>query len=388
MRASGKRFDFMAGDAMRYVQINSHGDRWADSIIFKKHYELQAAGHESWVFWARGEHEQDEYMQKIARQVEVCVDAVQTRLDGRPGFYSKGITRRLLKKLDEINPDVVHLHVLLGYYINIEMLFEWLAKSSCQVIWTLHDCWALTGHCIYFTFAGCEQWKTGCGCMEKCPQPNAYPETFRKGMEGWNYKKKKELITRIPTSRLTLQTPSEWLAELVRQSYLSEYTVQVVNNTIDSDVYRPTPSDIRSRLGVGDKFMILGVASKWSERKGLDDFLKLSTLLDGTNFSVVLVGLNDQQIQALPKGVIGLKKTSSPRELAEIYTAADVFFNPTLEDNYPTVNLEAEACGTPVVTYDTGGCAETVALNASVVVEAGDTQQAACAIYNLRNGIV
>lgn len=367
---------------MKYVQINSCCDKWAESIIFNKHRELQNAGHESWVFWGRGEHEQDDYMQKIAHQVEIYADAVQTRLDGRPGFYSKRATKRLLRKLDAINPDVVHLHVLIGYYLNIELLFEWLANHSCHVIWTLHDCWAFTGHCIYFTFAKCDQWRTGCGRSGRCPQPNAYPETFRRGMEEWNQRRKIDVITQLPTNRLTLETPSEWLAGLVKQSYLSKYTVRVVNNTIDTAVFRPLASDFRAHYGVGDKVMILGVASKWSERKGLSDFIRLSSLIDRNKYIIVLVGLTGRQIKMLPDGILGFNKTSSQKELAEIYSAADVFFNPTLEDNYPTVNLESEACGTPVVTYNTGGCSETIRMRNSCVVH--DLNEALRAIYAIR----
>lgn len=163
---------------MKYVQINAYAGGWANSVVFKKHRELLERGNESYVFWARGEHEQDEHMVKIATYPEICLDAFRTRLDGKAGFHSRGITRRLLKRLDEIDPDVVHLHVLLGYYINVEMLFNWLAVHRCQVKWTLHDCWAFTGHCIHFTYARCDQWKTRCAQGSGCPQTKTYPKTY------------------------------------------------------------------------------------------------------------------------------------------------------------------------------------------------------------------
>ena len=267
---------------MKYVQINAYSNGWADSIIFKKHRELQAAGNESWVFWARGNHEQDEYLQKIATYPEVCMDAVLTRLDGKAGFHSKGITRRLLKRLDEIDPDVVHLHVLIGYYLNVEMLFEWLAKHRCQVKWTLHDCWAFTGHCIYFTYVKCMQWCTQCTAYTSCPQKDSYPETIFGGDASvkWNFENKKRLFTMLPPERVQLITPSQWLADLVKQSFLGKYDVKVVHNTINTDIFKPTPSDFRERYGIGNRFMVLGVASKWSERKGLQDFVRLSGDLD------------------------------------------------------------------------------------------------------------
>lgn len=357
---------------MKYVQINAYSGGWADSIIFKKHRELVALGDESWVFWARGNREQDEHLQRIASHPEVCLDALQTRLDGKPGFHSKAITRRLLKKLDEIDPDVVHLHLLLGYYINVEMMFEWLSAHRCKVVWTLHDCWAFTGHCIHFTYVKCDQWRTGCACGAACPQKRTYPETFAgDGAVRWSYEQKKRLFTMLPPERVQLITPSQWLADLTKQSFLSKYDVKVVHNTINKEVFKPTPSDFRERYGLENRFVVLGVASKWSERKGLADFVRLAKDLDSACFAVVLVGLSEKQITQVKTSaehIVALPRTSTPQELAVAYSAADVFFNPTTEDNYPTVNLEAEACGTPVVTYDTGGCRETVKDDRSVVV--------------------
>lgn len=358
---------------MKYVQINAYSGGWADSIIFKKHRELVALGDESWVFWARGNREQDEHLQRIASYPEVCLDALRTRLDGKPGFHSKAITRRLLKKLDEIDPDVVHLHLLLGYYINVEMIFEWLSAHRCKVVWTLHDCWAFTGHCIYFTDVKCDQWRTGCACRAACPQKRTYPETFAgDGAVRWSYEQKKRLFTMLPPERVQLITPSQWLADLAKQSFLGKYDIEVVHNTINKEIFNPTPSDFRERYGLENRFVVLGVASKWSERKGLTDFVRLAKDLDSARFAVVLVGLSEKQItqvKASAEQIVALPRTSTPQELAAAYTAADVFFNPTTEDNYPTVNLEAEACGTPVVTYDTGGCRETVKDGRSVVVE-------------------
>ena len=375
------------GVPLKYVQINVCSDNWADSIVFKKHRELQEEGHESWVFWARGNHDQDQYMCKIASFPEVCFDLLQTRIDGHPGFYSKGITKRLLDRLDLIKPDVVHLHVLLGYYLNIEMLFNWLAQNNCEVIWTMHDCWAFTGHCIYFTYVGCEQWKSGCGVCQECPQRDTYPETFHRGLESENYFKKRELILQIPADRMTLIAPSQWMADLVSESYLSKYRVEVVHNQINREVFKPTASSFRDDNEIGNRCMVLGVASKWSERKGLFDFVKLSKLIDSSKIAIVLVGLSRKQLNEIPSNIIGFEKLSSASELASVYSAADVFFNPTLEDNYPTVNLEAEACGTPVISYDTGGCSETISLPESKIVQTGDLHATLELIMGMAKGL-
>lgn len=309
-------------------------------------------------------------MQKIASYPEVCLDALQTRIDGKAGFHSKGITRRLLKKLDQIDPDVIHLHLLLGYYINVEMLFSWLANHRCRIIWTLHDCWAFTGHCIHFTYVKCMQWCTQCTAYTSCPQKRTYPETWFGGDRSvrWSFEQKRRLFTLLPPERMRLITPSRWLADLVKRSFLAKYDVEVVHNVVDADVFKPTPSDFRERYGIGGRFMVLGVAGRWTERKGLVDFVRLAHELDPKRFSVVVVGMSEGQIKETSGELIFLPRTNSPEELAAVYTAADIFFNPTQEDNFPTVNLEAEACGTPVITYDTGGCSETVALSESSVV--------------------
>lgn len=169
---------------------------------------------------------------------------------------------------------------------------------------------------------------------------------------------------------MTLISPSQWLADLIKESFLKEYPVQVVHNTIDTNVFKPTPSDFRKQYGLEDKKIVLGVASAWSKNKGLDDFVKLSEMLDD-NYAIVFVGLTDKQIRKLPNKIIGIRRTNDAEELAGLYTKADVFVNATREGNYPTVNLEAFSCGVPVVAYVCGGCKETPNKE-SVFVECGD----------------
>lgn len=430
------------GRPLRYVQLNSFYNGSTGSIMRGLHSKLAARGVESYCFWGRRHDTIDGHMQCCATKPEVYWHGAMTRLFDRMGFYSKKDTANLLARLDEINPDVVHMHNIHGYWVNIEMLFDWLAKRRCQVRWTLHDCWALTGHCAY---------------SKSCPQLDTYPKTISKANCSRNYEDKRRIFTSVPPERMTLITPSQWLADLVGQSFLKDYPVEVRHNAIDTDVFKPTPSDFRERNGIGDRFMVLGVASPWTERKGLGDFVKLAGELDSDKYAIVLVGLSEKQIGQLSKQLVALPKIESPERLAEaysaadvfvhpgveetfgmtvveaqacgtsvvvaegsacaeiadpdaaitvpadmstlretvvkmagggvavlmprtesavqlaaIYSAADAFFNPTVEDNYPTVNLEAEACGTPVVTYDTGGCAETIAGRASAAVRGLD----------------
>ncbi len=275
-------------------------------------------------------------------------------------------TKKFLKWAEEWKPDIVWLHNIHGYYLNYPLLFKWIKRHpELEVRWTLHDCWAFTGHCSYFLWTGCPRWQTGC---RDCPEKGEYPKSWLFGNAKRNWQIKKEAFGGV--EKMTLITPSKWLADLTRQSFLKEYPVRVVPNTIDTATFKPTPGDFRARHGLADKKIVLGVACPWDKRKGLDDFLRLRTLLP-EQYVLVLVGLSARQIARLPKGMLGIKRTNSKQELAEIYSAADWFFNPTREDNYPTVNLEAVVCGCRVVTYDTGGAAETVAGVPSAIVLRG-----------------
>lgn len=331
--------------------------------------EYEKDGHQ--VKIAYGRHafvpeQHKKYAVRIGSDLDVKLHALYTRLTDRTGFWSTAATRKFLAWAEEFDPDVLWLHNIHGYYIHIGLLFRWIkSRPNMQVKWTLHDCWSFTGHCAYFDFAGCDRWKTGC---HHCPQKSAYPATSCLDGSRSNYARKRELFTGVPN--LTLITPSQWLADLTRESFLKDYPVQVRYNTIDTSIFKATPSDFRARYHLEEKKVILGVASTWEKRKGLEDFVRLSESLDD-RFSVVLVGLTPQQAQQMPKNVITIPRTNSPQELAAIYTAADVLFNPTYEDNYPTVNLEAEACGTRVITYDTGGAKETLSRPDSQAIPKG-----------------
>lgn len=309
------------------------------------------------------------YAVRIGSDMDCKLHAIQTRLFDTHGFGSKKATAKFLQWAETYHPDLLWLHNIHGYYINVEMLFAWIKKHpEMQVKWTLHDCWAFTGHCSHFTAVGCEQWKGHC---EHCPQLRRYPACYTKGNVSRNYARKKGAFTGVPNMKLIV--PSHWLEGLVKQSFLKEYPVEVVYNTIDTNVFKPTPSDFRERYGLQNKKIVLGVASVWEERKGLNDFIKLAQMLDD-NYAIVLVGLTEKQIKQMPKKILGIRRTNSAKELAAIYTAADVFVNPTYEDNYPTVNLEAKACGLPIITYNAGGSPEAAGKSAHIA-EVGNIEE-------------
>ena len=344
---------------MKIVQINSFSNGSTGKIMMSIHNELLKEGHESYVVWGRGRKSQNKNEIYMNDKIGVYYHALMSRLTGKTGFYSKKSTKRLLKKLDEIKPDIIHLHNIHGYYINIELLFNYIKKNKIKVVWTLHDCWSFTGQCPHFITKNCDKWKTGC---YNCPMIHEYPKTIKDNSK-WNYKKKKELFTNVD---MTIITPSKWLSKLVKESYLNKYEVEVINNGIDTNIFKPTESNFRKKYHLENKKIILGVASTWTWKKGLYDFIELSKIID-ENYQIVLVGLSKKQIKQLPNNIIGITRTENQNELAGIYSTSDIFFNPTYEDNYPTVNLEALACETPVISYDTGGCSECIDDNKHIV---------------------
>ena len=317
---------------------------------------LESQGYECKIAYGRMSvpEKYQKYAIKIGNRFTIKLDAALTRLFDNAGFNSYFSTKKFIKKIRDYNPDVIHLHNLHGYYINIKVLFEFLKAYGKPVVWTLHDCWAFTGHCTHFSVAGCDKWKTQCF---NCPQKKVYPRSKFLSRAKINFKNKKRIFCGV--RNLTIITPSKWLAKLVSQSYLSGYPTMVINNGIDLSVFKPTAGDFRSKYDIRDKKIILGVASAWGKMKGLADFVKLSYKLDDT-YKIVVVGLNESQRDSLPSNILGITRTNSTQELAEIYSTADVFLNLTYQDNYPTVNLEAQACGTPVITYETGGSVESV----------------------------
>ena len=359
---------------MKIVHINTFSYKATGTIMFSIHNELIKKNVESYAVWSRGRNPIGKYEISIGDSLGVKFHGIYTRITDRTGFASKNATKRLLQELNKIKPDIIQLHSLHGYYINIEMLFDYIKQNKIKVVWTLHDCWGFTGHCAYFDAVRCSKWKTGC---YECCQKNTYPASYIIDNSKKNWEDKRNVFTGVD---MTIVTPCNWLKGLVKKSFLSEYNVETIYNGIDTDIFKHTESDFRERNGLKDSFIILGVAGEWTKRKGLDDFISLNKIIekDYRNIKIVLVGLNKKQIKNLPRNILGLERTSSAIKLAEIYSAADVFFNPTYEDNYPTTNLESIACGTPVVTYDTGGSPEGVLKGNGEVIEKGNFRY----IYN------
>ena len=329
---------------------------------------LSENGVENYIFYSSGSSDYPLGI-KYANEIAIKMQTLVSRIFGNYGFEAKIATKKLINKLEKINPDVIHIHNIHSHNCNLEILFKYIKKKNIKVYWTFHDCWTFTGYCTHFDMIGCEKWKTECN---NCVQYRYFSWFFDRSKYLFN--KKKQLVLGI---NLTIITPSEWMAGLVKQSFLKGYPIKVINNGIDLNIFKPTKSNFREKYNLKDKYIILGVAFGWGKRKGLDIFIELSKRLDNS-YQIVLVGTDDNVDKELPQKIISIHRTQNQNELAEIYTVADLFVNPTREENYPTVNMEAIACGTPVVTFNTGGSPEMLDSTCGTVVKKNDID----GIYN------
>lgn len=351
---------------MRVVQINSvSGFGSTGRIVVQISDMLNSHNVDNHIYYGRKASSNDNST-KLGNDFTVNTNILKTRLFGKHGFYSKTGTYELIEKLEEYNPDIIHLHNIHGYYLNVETLFNYLAKSNIKIIWTLHDCWSFTGQCTHFDYINCNKWKTECF---ECPQLKKYPKSlfFDRSTEAFNDKKR--LFNSV--ENMTIVTPSIWLKNKVDQSFLKDYKSVVINNGINLNDFKPTDGNFRERHNLLDKFIILGVASDWNMYKGLDYFSQLANKVEKDE-KIILVGLSDKEINKLPSNIIGITRTDQIKDLAEIFSTADVYVNTTLEDTFPTTNIEALACGTPVVTFETGGSPEIINLETGLVVAKGD----------------
>jgi putative colanic acid biosynthesis glycosyltransferase len=337
-------------------------------------------GWQSFIAFGRFPRPSKSNLIRIGTNLDVYLHGLETRLFDRHCLGSKTATKKLIKQIEAIKPDIIHLHHLHGYYINIKVLFDFLSNTSIPIVWTFHDCWSITGHCAHFEYVGCDKWKTEC---KKCPQRKEYPASLFLDRSTKNYYLKKTLFTSV--KNMVVVTVSNWLENIVRGSFMGFIPIQTINNGIDTSAFKPqnNTTKIREKYNISERFMVLGVAFPWTKRKGLNDFIEISKLLSKDEV-IVLVGLNKVQLKQLPHNVIGLAKTDSRKELIEIYSAADLFINPTWEDSFPTTNLESLACGTPLVTYRTGGSVEAVSAETGFIVEKGDIQGLIRVIRNVK----
>ncbi|MBP8959653.1 MAG: glycosyltransferase [Bacteroidales bacterium] len=365
---------------MNILQINESVNTGSSGRIAEEISNLLSEQmHNSIIAYGRSNNKSRSDLIKIGNTLNILSHVLNTRLFDRHGFGSVKSTERLVEKIGLFNPDLIHLHNLHGYYINIKVLFGFIKKNNIPIIWSLHDCWSFTGHCSHFQFVNCYKWQTGCF---ECPLKYGYPESWFIDNSKNNYQRKKELFTGV--KKMILVSPSQWLAGHLRKSFLSDYEIRVINNGVDLDKFRPCSNvKVREKYCIGGKY-IFGAASRWTKRKGLKDFIELREILDPC-IDIVLAGLSAKQIKSLPTGIKAIPRTENIDELAALYSGAEVFLNPTYVDNFPTVNLEALACGTPVITYNTGGSPESIDDLTGIVVDKGDIGGLKNAVMNVLN---
>ena len=308
----------------------------------------------------------------VGCKLDLMLHFLATRLFDAHGLASKLATRRFIRKVRLIDPDVVHIHNIHGYFLNYKLLFRYLRESGKPVIWTVHDCWLYTGHCYYYSSSNCMRWKEGC---HHCPQKKAFPKSVIFDRSRRNFEDKKESFTSLGDG-LTIVTVSEWIRDEMKESFLGRCRFKVIHNGIDLNVFNVEGPGAELKLSqVQGKKIILGVASIWMKEKGLDDFKELAGRLDSDKVIILVGKMSEQQRESLPETILTLERTSNIQELASLYRSALTFVNPTWQDNYPTVNLEATACGTPVITYRTGGSPESVVDGQTgFVVDQGDIE--------------
>ena len=336
-------------------------------------------GYETYLAYGRTANKSKNKLIRIGNNLNVYLHGIESMLFDNHGFSSRIVTKRFIRRIEEIKPDIINIHNIHGYYINVKILFEYLSKINIPVVWTFHDCWPFTGHCSHFIKHHCNKWKSECF---SCPNIKGYPKSLLLDKSRTNFKKKKNLFTNI--ENLTIVSPSIWLSNLVKKSFFKHKNILTINNGIDVNIFKPTDNNtnIRSKLNLNDEKIIIGVASVWTYSKGLDDFIKLDEMLSN-KYKIILVGLSKKQISRIPTNIIGIERTESVQQLAELYNIADVFVNPTYADNFPTTNIESLACGTPIITYKTGGSPESVDNKTGMVVEQGNLNDLKVAIEKI-----
>jgi glycosyltransferase involved in cell wall biosynthesis len=330
-------------------------------------------GWESYIAFGGSCNTSQSHLIRVGGKYNRYIHYAEQRIRDNEGLCSRFATKTLIEQIRQLKPDVIQLHNIHDHYLNYRLLFEYLNQTDIKVVWTFHDCWAFTGHCFHFVTAECEKWKIGCF---DCPLKNAYPKTCFDNSKR-NYELKKRLF--LSNKNLTIVPCSDWMANFVRQSFLRDKRIEVIKNGVDLNVFKPLVPQKES-----DGYRILAVSSIWNKEKGLDDIYKLRELLPN-DYIITVVGLSEKQVNELPRGITGIRRTQNVQELVALYSNARVLINTTYADTFPTVNLEALACGTPVVTYRTGGAPESISEDTGFVVEQGDIMAMADAVKTICN---
>ncbi len=350
---------------MKIVQINSSLNGSTGMIARDISDYLDTKNIDNRLYYTQGSSNISKYINYSSRK-EIKLNALKSRIIGNYGFNSNHSTKILINYLEEYNPDIVHIHNIHGHDVNLETLVQYLNEKGKKIIWTMHDCWLYTGYCPYYTYARCDKWKEEC---HDCKLRKRYSWFLDHSKS--NFERKKKILAN--KENITFVTPSKWLAEDAKKSFLKGNKIEVIPNGIDLNLFRPVETDLKKKLGLEDKKIILSIAMNVSERKGYNDILEVAKILDD-EYRIAMVGLPKEIISTLPSNIVGFERTESKEQLVEFYNIASCFLNPTHEDNYPTVNIEAISCGTPVVAYSVGGASEVITEDTGISVKENDIE--------------
>ena len=355
---------------MKLLQINSTLNSGSTGRIAEQIGKVAIQnGWESYVAYGRHHNPSSSYEICIGSKWDTYVHGAFSLLTDKHGLASTNVTKSFINSIKSIRPDIIHLHNIHGYYLNYKLLFEYLSEVNIPIVWTLHDCWAITGHCAYFESVSCNKWKTSC---EQCPLKSSYPRSLFFDNSMQNYQMKKYLFTK--PINLTVITVSEWLKGIVEQSFMSKYPIYPIYNGVDTSIFKPVPfQHLKCKLKCEDKKILIGVATAWSVRKGLFDYYRLANKFT-SDIQIILVGLNEKQLKTLPNNIIGVKRTESLKELAEFYSMADIVLNLYYEETFGLTTVEGFACGTPSIVYDKTASPELITSNTGKIIEAGNIE--------------
>lgn len=349
------------------LQINVDANNGSNGSIARDIGDIALSkGWRSVIVYGRKHIPSESELIRVGSDWDVKWHGLFTRLTDLHGLGSYFVTKRLVKKIKEINPNIIHLHNIHGYYINYKLLFDFINMHKIPVVWTFHDCWPFTGHCGHFIGYDCYKWKTFCN---KCPAKRDYPTSWFIDNSSFNYSLKKTLFTK--PDKLAIVTVSNWLKSVTTQSFFSKYPVSVIYDGIDTDSFMYRPSDLKVKLGIEGKYILMSAAANWSSSKGWDDYLKVASLLPNS-YVIILIGVTSQQQKMLPKNIIGIQRVEGKEKLAEYYSIADVLLNLSYAETFGMTTAEAMACGTPGVSYNITACPELLTEDTGLIVEPGD----------------
>lgn len=369
---------------MKVLEINTvYGIGSTGKIVSDLYEMLTGQGYECVIAYARGEAPENIRTIKIGNKWDVYYHGIMTRITDRHAMYSVRATKKLVEDIRRYEPDLIHLHNLHGYYLDIRTLFAFLKEYDRPVVWTLHDCWTYTGHCSHYTNVGCYRWKSQC---EHCPQKKEYPASMLLDNSYQNYRIKKELFTSVRNMHLV--TPSKWLKGEVEQSFFKGIPCSAVPNGLELETYflkqGREQEKLKEAYGLSGKKVVLGVANVWTKQKGYEDFIELSERLP-EEYQVVMVGLNEKQLKELPKTIAGYPRTAGLSELADFYRMADVYFNGSCQETMGMTTGEAICCGTPAIVYNATAVPESVHEGCGIILEPGDVKGVAEAVQQICN---